>query len=55
MSEVVVAIASAAWLVPEENMRLLQWVGAAAIIAAGLIEVLLGYQNSTPDTEVKQV
>ena len=46
MSEVVVAIISAAIFVPEERMLLMQWVGAIAIIMAGLIEVLFGYKNS---------
>ena len=45
MSEVVVAIVSAAILVPEESMELLQWVGAIAILLAGLIEVLFGYKK----------
>jgi drug/metabolite transporter (DMT)-like permease len=45
MSEVVVAIISAAILVPEETMLLMQWVGAIAILLAGLIEVLLGHQK----------
>ena len=39
MSEVVVAMISAAILLPEEPMLLLQWVGAFAILFAGLIEV----------------
>jgi drug/metabolite transporter (DMT)-like permease len=46
MSEVVVAILSAAILVPEETMLPLQWAGAAAIVVAGLIEVLFGYTQS---------
>ena len=46
MSEVVVAIVSAAILVPEETMLLMQWVGAFAIILAGLVEVLFGYKTS---------
>lgn len=46
MSEVVVAILSAAILVPEETMAMIQWVGAAAILLAGLIEVLFGYSKS---------
>ena len=46
MSEVVVAIISAAILVPEESMILMQWVGAIAIILAGLIEVLFGYKKT---------
>lgn len=45
MSEVVVAIVSAAILVPEESLLWLQWVGAVAIILAGLIEVLFGYKK----------
>ena len=40
MSEVIVAIISASILVPEEKMFLIQWIGAIAIILAGLIEVL---------------
>ena len=47
MSEVVVAIVSAAILVPEETMLLIQWLGAAAILLAGLIEVLFGYTKNT--------
>jgi drug/metabolite transporter (DMT)-like permease len=45
MSEVVVAIISAAILVPEETMLWIQWVGAAAIVLAGLIEVLFGHSR----------
>ena len=45
MSEVVVAIVSASILLPEERMQLLQWVGAIAIVLAGLVEVILGYGN----------
>lgn len=45
MSEVVVAIVSAAILVPEETMLLMQWVGAIAILLAGLIEVLFGHKK----------
>jgi drug/metabolite transporter (DMT)-like permease len=45
MSEVIVAIISAAILVPEETMLLMQWVGAIAIILAGLIEVIFGYSK----------
>jgi drug/metabolite transporter (DMT)-like permease len=47
MSEVVVAIISAAILVPEERMLLIQWVGAVAIVLAGLIEVIFGYNKET--------
>ena len=39
MSEVVVAIVSAAILVPDERMQTVQWLGAVAILIAGLIEV----------------
>jgi drug/metabolite transporter (DMT)-like permease len=45
MSEVVVAIISAAILIPQETMILMQWVGAIAILLAGLIEVLFGYHK----------
>ena len=45
MSEVIVAIISAAILVPEETMLWMQWVGAAAILLAGLIEVLFGHSR----------
>lgn len=44
MSEVIVAIASASILVPEETMTLIQWMGAAAILLAGLVEVVFGYR-----------
>ena len=40
MSEVIVALVSASILVPEEKMFFIQWIGGAAIILAGLIEVL---------------
>ena len=46
MSEVVVAILSAAILVPEEKMLLIQWAGAVAIVLAGLIEVFFGYTKT---------
>jgi len=45
MSEVVVAILSAAILLPEENLIFIQWLGAFAIICAGLIEVIFGYRQ----------
>ncbi|MGB1310494.1 MAG: DMT family transporter [Leucothrix sp.] len=47
MSEVVVAIISAAILLPSESMTLIQWFGAAAIVAAGLVEVVFGYNKET--------
>ena len=40
MSEVVVAVISASILIPEEKMFLIQWIGACAIIFAGLYEVI---------------
>ena len=40
MSEVVVAVLSATLLLPEEIMAPLQWVGAAMIVGACLVEVL---------------
>lgn len=46
MSEVIVAVISASILVPEETMSLLQWLGAAAIVLAGLVEVLFGYHKT---------
>jgi len=45
MSEVVVAIISASILLPGEKMTIVQWVGAAAIVIAGLVEVLFGYSR----------
>jgi len=52
MSEVVVAIFSASILLPQETLTTLQWVGAAAIIAAGLVEVLFGYSRSSDSASV---
>lgn len=49
MSEVIVAIVSAAILIPEETMVWMQWVGALAIVLAGLIEVLFGYNKDETD------
>ena len=46
MSEVVVALISAAILIPDESMVLMQWAGAIAILLAGLIEVWFGYHKS---------
>ena len=48
MSEIVVAMISAAILVPEEPMLLLQWAGAFAILHAGLIEVPFGTRKNYP-------
>jgi len=52
MSEVIVAILSASILVPEETMMPLQWLGAFAIVIAGLVEVLFGYSQSSMNPEV---
>lgn len=46
MSEVVVAIVSAAILLPEETLTFIQWLGAIAIVLAALIEVLFGYEKT---------
>jgi len=46
MSEVVVAIFSAAVLLPEEALLPIQWLGAVAIVAASIIEVVFGYSKS---------
>ena len=48
MSEVIVAIVSAAILVPEETMVPMQWLGAFAIVVAGVVEVLFGYSSKAP-------
>ena len=45
MSEVIVAIVTASILIPDEKMILLQWLGAFAIIFAGIYEVLFGYNK----------
>ena len=52
MSEVIVAIVSARILIPEESMAFLQWVGAGAILFAGIIEVFFGYSKieKTPES-----
>ena len=46
MSEIVVAIFSAAILVPEETLQPIQWLGAVAIVAAGIVEVVFGHSKS---------
>jgi drug/metabolite transporter (DMT)-like permease len=51
MSEVVVAIVSARILVPEETMAFLQWLGAGAILFAGVIEVFFGYSKIEKNPE----
>tara|TARA_B100000780_G_scaffold189048_1_gene132972 strand:- start:229 stop:381 length:153 start_codon:yes stop_codon:yes gene_type:complete len=49
----VVAIASAASLVPDGPMQVIQWLGAVAILLAGLIEVGFG-ANQSATTPPKQ-
>ena len=51
MSEVIVAILSARILIPEESMAFLQWVGAGAILFAGVIEVFFGYSKTEKNPE----
>ena len=46
MSEVIVAIVTASILIPGEKMMLLQWLGAFAIMFAGIYEVLFGYNKN---------
>lgn len=55
MTEAIVAIVSAAILIPEESMILMQWVGAFAIVLAGLIEVLFGYSKTSVDLIAQNV
>ena len=45
MSEVMVAIISAAILLPEETMSLIQWSGAAVILTAAFVEVTFGHRT----------
>ena len=45
MSEVLMAVISASLLIPEERMSTVEWTGAALIISACLIEVLLTPQQ----------
>ena len=45
MSEVVVAMISASILLPDEPMVWMEWIGALAILFAGLIEILFGYRQ----------
>ena len=52
MSEVLVAILSAAILLPEERLSGIQWLGAAAIVTAALVEVILGSRDEAQDAVV---
>ena len=45
MSEVAVAVISAKILLPEEQMVILQWIGASAILLAGGVEIIFGYSK----------
>ena len=47
MSEVAVAVISAKILLPEEQMVILQWIGASAILLAGVVEIIFGYSKKT--------
>ncbi len=46
MSEVAVAVISAKILLPEEQMVILQWIGASAILLAGVVEIIFGYSKN---------
>jgi drug/metabolite transporter (DMT)-like permease len=45
MSEVAVAVISAKILLPQEQMVILQWIGASAILLAGVVEIIFGYSK----------
>lgn len=47
MTEVVVAVISAALLAPEETLSAAEWIGAALIVGAGVVEVLGGPEPET--------
>ena len=47
MSEVAVAVISAKILLPEEQMVVLQWIGALAILLAGVVEIIFGFSKKT--------
>ena len=49
MSEVAVAVISAKILLPEEQMVILQWIGASAILLAGVVEICLLYTSDAAD------
>ena len=52
MSEVIVAIVSAAVLLPEEVLPPVQWLGAVAIIFAGIVEVVFGFNKDRPGNAI---
>ena len=45
MSEVAVAVISAKILLPDEQMVILQWIGALAILLAGVVEIIFGFSK----------
>ena len=45
MSEVAVAVISAKILLPQEQMVIFQWIGASAILLAGVVEIIFGYSK----------
>ncbi len=45
MSEVAVAVISAKILLPQEQMVILQWIGASAILLVGVVEIIFGYSK----------
>ncbi|MEM7406256.1 MAG: DMT family transporter [Pseudomonadota bacterium] len=49
MSEVVVAVLSAAWLIPDEVLSLAEWLGASLIVGAALVEVSTATHYDTRD------
>ena len=50
MSEVVVAVITASLLLPEEAMNAREWIGAALIVSAGVVEVAGGSQDQPSPT-----
>ena len=50
MSEVVVAVISASILLPEEAMNAREWLGAALIVSAGVVEVFGGGSDQSRPT-----
>ena len=42
MSEVIVATLTASWMLPEEAMGMLEWIGACLIIGACVVEIFEG-------------
>ena len=42
MSEVIVATLTASWMLPEEAMGMLEWIGACLIVGACVVEIFEG-------------